>query len=178
TCWDLNPQIRGATSMWPTLDEPKRATCWNEKHQIYPAKGWPQLYDEERKLKVNILYEDGTSKSSLFTSGSIDATNRYLTVGDYISGNAGNWWGAPFSDRAIHTTTELKDTSCDPFFYPPMEGPCEANGRPTYLDQKALDVDDKDIKRYLKWDLEDNSEVDIRNQTKVKSIKMWISPKN
>ncbi|KAK4306377.1 hypothetical protein Pmani_021796 [Petrolisthes manimaculis] len=64
-------------------------------------------------LKLVITYQDNIERVSYF--GNVSITLNSIDVGDYLGGNAGNYWDAPFKNRV---PTEYPD--CLLFYYPPM----------------------------------------------------------
>ena len=65
---------------------------------------------------IDIHYEGQLPyRYSVFNDSSF--TKQSLTVGDFEEGNAGNFWNAPFTGRAIFTPS---NTWCHRFYYEGM----------------------------------------------------------
>lgn len=83
---------------------------------------YPQMLDQPLKLRVRVKYNDSTVLESFFSSFDYDFDSLTISVGDFIEGDAGNFWGAPFVNRK-----EVGIGKCLPFFYPDMDS-CSPTG--------------------------------------------------
>lgn len=126
-------------------------------------------------LKARVQYTlNDTSivlRVAYFASVSISTDGILLTVGDYMYGEAGNGWGAPFSSRNL--TSGAEDTNLQPFFYPPDEvDQLSAGGLPSFEDQmEVLDQNATLVVHGFYWYTEDP----LYNQTHITDIELLVT---
>lgn len=146
--------------------------CKGEWHVIM-TKGvitqWSYLWEEPVWLRVEVFLSTNETKISYFSSFSFN--NGIISVGDYVGGDAGNTWDAPFTDRVINGS---KKTNCFMFYY---NEPCYVPQLPSYEEQVAASPDPLNpiIKQKgFIWEICDY--IDELNQTYVTNIQLQITP--
>ena len=173
-CWQLEPPTATLQSivLWPTA-LPRSVDClgsWqniNNEAFSYPYnRADLDLGSEMVWLQLIVLYSDGSSYSSYFDSFDNNDYNE-LSVGNYIGGDAGNFWKAPFSNRIIVTNVT---TNCLAFYYVSPDN-CTANGIESYLNQVANNV--TLIYRGYEW--QTCNSANFTNTTYVVNFKFFMS---
>ncbi|KAK4313120.1 hypothetical protein Pmani_015506 [Petrolisthes manimaculis] len=164
-CWQLDPQITGLTSVYISPSERRQIECsgewqlgWRRSFNYYS-----QLSAVSLTLKVTILYTNTTLSSTTALFDSVQYTSGLLTVGTFLSGDAGNGWGAPFTNRP----TSTPDGSVESFFYP--SGVTRAGGVLSY--QEQLDLNYTTIIRGYYWPSSDPA----RSEARIQTISLWLT---
>ncbi|KAF2368083.1 hypothetical protein FHG87_001167, partial [Trinorchestia longiramus] len=174
-CWELPSIQTGWVSaiLWPKRT-PREVTCIGDWQQINRNAKSTDIYsateielgsDSKLWLKLSVIYSNEETLVSYFDEINIVNTMS-LKVGNYLGGNAGNFWEAPFTGRRYHMDRE---SNCLYFYYAP--GNCTANGITTYKDQVELNAT-ASIRRALSWKSECRS--DLHN-TRVEKILYRVS---
>lgn len=83
---------------------------------------YPDMLNEPLKLRLRVMYNDSTTLESFFASFEYDIDFMSISVGEFVGGDAGNFWGAPFTNRSA-----VGINNCLPFFYPAMDA-CSPSG--------------------------------------------------
>lgn len=109
------------------------------------------------------VYYSGVTRTAVFKD--VRYTRSYLTVGSFVSGNAGNGWGAPFVNRLQGTYSE---SNLYPFFY--ASGSVSAGGVESYESQKNRNA--TSIARGYYWYHSDPAIFG----TSIRLIQLWVKP--
>ncbi|KAK3857298.1 hypothetical protein Pcinc_036446 [Petrolisthes cinctipes] len=164
-CWQLDPQITGHTYVYTSPSELRQIQClgawelgWRRLSYFFPELSTVSLI-----LQVTILYTDTTLSSTTALFDSVKYTAGLLTVGTLLQGDAGNGWGAPFTNRPISTP----DGSVEPFFY--ASGVTRAGGVLSY--QEQLDLNYTTIIKGYYWQSSDPA----RSESRIHSISLWVT---
>lgn len=165
-CWELAPQTTELKSMilWP-LGFSSGVLCdgiW-QMISVPNKRSIIGLEEEPLWLKLVVVYSDNSKFTSYFDFVNVHDNNA-LSVGEYIGGKAGNFWGAPFENRAY---TYLPDTNCRHFYYESPEN-CTATAIDTYDDQVENNV--TNIVRGYEW-----MNCEGKNDSRVTGFKYYIS---
>lgn len=155
--------------IYVTLSTPRVIACQREWHRVWYGKLdlYSQLLAVPLKLRVTLHYQ-GETNSRLAYFSSVVFHNDRMSVGEYAGGDAGNGWGAPFTDRR---EAHIVESNCRSFYYNETQ-PCSANGVMPYEDQLALNY--TTIERGYYW----GSENETLANTTVKYITLHITPIN
>lgn len=114
------------------------------------------------QLLVHVQYQDRL-RTAIFKDTKYTTT--YLTVGSYVSGDAGNGWSAPFSNRVAVYNAE---SNLYKFFY--AGGSFSAGGVESYEEQ--INRNATSIARGYYWAHSDPAIF----ATPIRHIKLWIKP--
>lgn len=123
---------------------------------------FPEHASGTYQMLVVLSFEDKV-REAVFSG--VKYTGTYLTVGSFVSGEAGNGWGAPFVSRTSVYTTE---SNLHRFYYP--SGALSAGGIETYEEQMARNA--TTITRGYYWAHQDP----VIASTLITHIKLWIKP--
>lgn len=158
-CWDEGlGWKRGFQHLWPKANPVFRRNieCDGFWQKVW-GRSWEgviefSVYDallvERVTLRVTITYDDDDIIHSFFDN--FEYSEDSISVGEYSEGNAGNFWEAPFTQRALVATKD-----CLAFFY--AEGSCTAppGEEPVYY-----------------WRVNDPE----RDSKVIQAIELWIRP--
>ena len=148
-CWELDPLKYELTQFWATLRDIKLSIkCdgpWQRIYKSGSSSTYDQLYDDGPLiLKLILELSDGTRFTSYFDFVKL-RTNNLLTVGNYIGGDAENFWNAPFE---MIPESKLINSTCEDFYYNlANENNCSVSGLPVFEQQNYLN-----LTRGYKWD--------------------------
>ena len=143
-CWEMTNKTTSlqVKLLWLTMAAQKPMHCdgvW-ELINLYLTSG--RVYAESDLrieasliLKLTVEYSNGMKFESYFDSFKSHGDNT-ITVGNYLGGDAGNFWQAPFTERQI---VSYNDTNCKAFYYANSTD-CTANGVMSYEDQMAANA--------------------------------------
>lgn len=142
----------------------RQGNCYLDWQQAWSTV--PSMFIEHTSGTYQMLvmvYYQGVTRTAVFKD--VRYTRTYLTVGAYVSGDAGNGWGAPFVSRTVQTYTE---SNLQPFFY--ASGSVSAGGVESYEEQVNRNA--TTITRGFYWY---HSDAAIFN-TPIHAINLWIKP--
>ncbi|KAK7065205.1 hypothetical protein SK128_027297 [Halocaridina rubra] len=123
-CWDMPSPVNGFQHFWKDGLWGYWTKCF-DNYQLFEfsENNVPDTPDYPMDLLINVN-RNNSRLVAYFDSISVE--NGLLTVGNYVSGDAGNFWQAPFENRSL---VNYENSTCLPFFYPSMNT-CIANGLP------------------------------------------------
>ncbi|XP_076060296.1 uncharacterized protein LOC143036620 [Oratosquilla oratoria] len=155
-CWDLQPRITGRANLWQTLKRSHMSQCQDDWQLVWEGERLNKTsYVKDMTLQLQLVIKYETSeekKTSLFETATF-GDEGMLSVGDYVGGKAGNYWGAPFADKRF---LPLEPDNSGQF------------SNDTGADQ-SLDIFSKEG---FKWEIGDSAYDDLA----IKSIQFWVRP--
>lgn len=167
SCWTLDPMPTGRTTqtLYATPNIVRGTHC-DSDWQLAWSHGSVYMFQEHTsgvyQMLAKVYYSNGV-RSALFKD--VRYTRTYLTVGAFVSGDAGNGWGAPFVNRLQRTYTA---SNLYPFFY--TSGSVSAGGVETYESQMNRNA--TSIARGYYWTHSDPAIFG----TSISLIQLWVKP--
>nr|XP_053630346.1 uncharacterized protein LOC128687017 [Cherax quadricarinatus] len=132
--WQIPNKVKGPALIWSfDLTSVLEVHCDNNWQLLWKSgdSSPRNTPPEPLQLKLFFRYIGDSKAESLFSS--VSSVSGMLTVGSYVGGNGGNWWNAPFENRALAYNSSQ---NCKPFFNPTSE--CEANNITAAEEQISL----------------------------------------
>lgn len=158
-CWDEGMGSKsGFQHLWPksTPKYRKDIECdgfWQKVWGRTPEGAiefsvYNTLWKERLTLRLTVTYDEEDTVHSFFDS--FEYSKGSISVGEFLQGDAGNFWEAPFSKRALVATE-----GCLAFFYAGGSCPVPRGQEPVYY-----------------WRVNDSE----RDSKVIKAIELWIRP--
>lgn len=167
SCWtqDPIPAQNAYYVFYPTLTVIRGTYCYNE-WQLAWNHGSVYMFPEHvagtYRIFVQVYYQDKL-RTAIFDGSRY--TRTYLTVGNYVSGDAGNGWGAPFVNRVVLNNV---NSNLYQFFY--GSSSYSAGGVESYQDQMNRNA--TTIARGYYWAHSDPAVFGMS----IRVIKFWVTP--
>ena len=168
-CWEIEEPIPSHTNVMNGLSSQKRIDCiqhwhliWSNHNFKHPTTSDPKFSLPELYIRVKFITDDKTEFNSYFES--VSWGHNKLTVGNYIGGNGGNHWGAPFTDLA---TKFIRESNCHGFFM--SSSSCNIDIFPSYDEQMAQNA--TKIRRRFYWPI-------CNTMHSINVIQMFVAPQS
>ncbi|KAK7065343.1 hypothetical protein SK128_020404, partial [Halocaridina rubra] len=131
-CWEMSQYISSMVALRRPAG-PYNVHCFFQKQlMLRSLENLDDTPDFPLEFEIHIQPKDFHKKVAIFDS--VQVKNKLLTIGNFVSGAAGNFWQAPFVNRSL---VHFPNSSCLPFYYPPISN-CSANGLSNINTSKKL----------------------------------------